>query len=85
MAITISVALHKSIVGPICFFLCSWPPVCSKKSNLNWIILKDLFIMNCITVSVTVSVVISARRDRRGRGRMVVAFTTTYATSAYHH
>jgi hypothetical protein len=24
-------------------------------------------------------------RDRRGRDRMVVAFTVTYATSAYHH
>ena len=24
-------------------------------------------------------------RGRRGRGRMVVGFTTTYAISAYHH
>jgi len=24
-------------------------------------------------------------RDRRGRDRMVVGFTTTYATSTYHH
>jgi hypothetical protein len=24
-------------------------------------------------------------RDRRGRDRMVVGFTTTYAISAYHH
>ena len=24
-------------------------------------------------------------RGRRGRGRMVVGFTTTYAVSAYHH
>ena len=24
-------------------------------------------------------------RGRRGRDRMVVGFTTTYATSAYHH
>jgi hypothetical protein len=24
-------------------------------------------------------------RDRRGRNRMVVGFTTTYAISAYHH
>jgi len=24
-------------------------------------------------------------RGRRGRDRMVVRFTTTYATSAYHH
>jgi len=25
------------------------------------------------------------RRGRRGRDRMVVGFTTTYASSAYHH
>ena len=24
-------------------------------------------------------------RGRRGRGRMIVGFTTTYAISAYHH
>jgi len=27
----------------------------------------------------------SANRDRRGRNRMVVGFTTTCAISAYHH
>ena len=27
----------------------------------------------------------SEERDRRGRGRMVVGFTTTYVISAYHH
>jgi len=26
-----------------------------------------------------------AGRDRRGRGRMLVGFTTTSAISAYHH
>jgi hypothetical protein len=25
------------------------------------------------------------KRDRRGRDRMVVGFTTTYAIGAYHH
>jgi len=29
--------------------------------------------------------VISETRCRCGRGRMVVGFTTTYASSAYHH
>jgi hypothetical protein len=27
----------------------------------------------------------SEERGRRGRGRMVVGFTTTYVISAYHH
>jgi hypothetical protein len=27
----------------------------------------------------------SKQRDRHGRDRMVVGFTTTYAISAYHH
>ena len=29
--------------------------------------------------------IIQMRWDRRGRDRMVVGFTTTYAISAYHH
>jgi len=28
---------------------------------------------------------INLNRDRRGRGRMIVGFITTYAISAYHH
>jgi hypothetical protein len=36
-----------------------------------------LNIISCWTVSIT--------RGRRGHGRMVVGFTTTYAISAYHH
>ena len=27
----------------------------------------------------------SSRRGRRGRDRMIIGFTTTYAISAYHH
>jgi len=26
-----------------------------------------------------------ARRDRRGRDRMIIGFTTTYAIIGYHH
>jgi hypothetical protein len=29
--------------------------------------------------------ILNLKRDRRGRDRMVVGFTTTYAISAYHH
>jgi hypothetical protein len=44
----------------------------------------------CSIVSSTFDVLITenvmrARRGRRRRDRMVVGFTTTYASSAYHH
>jgi len=31
------------------------------------------------------TLVIKRKRSRRGRDRMVVGFTTTYAISGYHH
>jgi len=40
---------------------------------------------SCIYNSLYIFVTTLAKKDRRGRYRMVVEFTTTYAISAYHH
>jgi len=32
-----------------------------------------------------IKITFTTKRGRHGRDRMVVGFTTTYATSAYHH
>ena len=42
------------------------------------------FLVPCCDVRYDFRFVFTSR-DRRGRDRMVVAFTVTYATSAYHH
>ena len=51
---------------------------------------KELILNNAMTISAASNFVdldFSWRsvRGRRGRDRMVVGFTTTYAISAYHH
>ena len=42
------------------------------------------FLVPCCDVRYDFRFVFTSR-DRRGRDRMVVGFTVTYATSAYHH
>jgi hypothetical protein len=44
-----------------------------------------MFNFHCLFSMLVVSVVRPCVRVRRGRDRMVVGLTTTYAISAYHH
>jgi len=39
----------------------------------------------CRILTTSNSIISDNARGRRGRDRMVVGFTTTYATNAYHH
>ena len=59
----------------------------SKYSNLRCMcaIIKCFDYHSMHHILHTISNYTFLRRDRRGRDRMVVGFTTTYAISAYHH
>jgi hypothetical protein len=53
------------------------------KNTCHRFILRP-FLVPCCDVRYDFRFVFTSR-DRRGRDRMVVGFTVTYATSAYHH
>ena len=46
---------------------------------------SQVCVLNLYTADFLVIFISLTGRDRRGRDRMVVGFTTIYAISAYHH
>ena len=75
------------------------PPVSSTNNTDRHDIIEILLKVAFITINLTLTLILEGAycllcimllyqsdiRCRRGRERMVVGFTTTYAISAYHH
>jgi hypothetical protein len=75
------------------------PPVSSNNNTDRHDIIEILLKVAFITINLTLTLILEGAycllcimllyqsdiRCRRGRERMVVGFTTTYAISAYHH